>query len=308
MTCIEARHDEVVPHGRGKLEGVEEFSIRTTGEFYTKEEIEEVVIRANPSGNWLKVKDVAEVKWSFEDEDIINKSFGTRSINLTVIKRAAGDAIAMVEQVKAATDQFVAQSGGSSLKASYINDISFYIKRRLGTLKNNGIVGIILVCAVLMVFLKARVAFLTALGLPIAFCATLAIMSFFGLSVNLVTMFGLIVVLGMLVDDGIIVSENCSRYLEDGYSPRQAAILGTQEVVKPVTTTIITTIAAFSPLMFMRGMMGKFIWGIPLVVIIALLASLFEALVILPSHFADFIHRTKKFKSGKETTYLFEEV
>ncbi len=288
----------------GKLRGNEEFSIRVSGEFYTKEEIENVVIRANEIGNWLRIKDVAEVKFAFEDENVINKSFGVRSISLTVIKRSTGDAISIVKEVKEKTEEFLKRTKDKKLKASYINDISFYIQRRLGTLKNNGLIGIILVCAILMVFLQSRIALLTALGLPIAFGATLAIMNFFGLSINLVTMFGLIVVLGMLVDDGIIVSENCSRYLEDGHSPRQAAVLGAQEVVKPVTTTIITTIAAFSPLLFMSGMMGKFIWGIPLVVIIALCASLFEALVILPSHFADFIRKGKKFKSRKELPWF----
>ncbi|MCF7908874.1 MAG: efflux RND transporter permease subunit [Candidatus Omnitrophica bacterium] len=297
-----ARKNRSIPGG--KIRGVQEFSIRTTGEFYTKEEIEDVVIRANETGNWLRVKDVAEVKFSFEDENTINKSFGTRSIDLTVIKRASGDAIEIVEKVKLKTEKFLTQTNDSRLETSYINDISFYIKRRLGTLKNNGIVGIVLVCFVLMIFLQFRIALITAIGLPIAFCATLAVMSFVGLSINLVTMFGLIVVLGMLVDDGIIVSENCSRYLEEGHSPYQAAILGTQEVIKPVTTTIITTIAAFSPLLFMGGMMGKFIWGIPLVVIIALCASLFEALVILPSHFADFIRRDKNFKSRKELPWF----
>ncbi len=288
----------------GKIRGQEEFSIRTTGEFYTQEEIENVIIRANEVGNWLKIKDVARVQFSFEDEDIINKSFGTRSINLTVIKRSTGDAITLVREVKKVSDNFLEHSKDKRLKASYINDISYYIQRRLGVLKNNGILGIILVCVVLIFFLQFRIAFLTALGLPIAFGATLAVMNFTGLSVNLVTMFGLIVVLGMLVDDGIIVAENCSRYLEGGFTPREAAITGTQEVVKPVTTTIITTIAAFSPLMFMGGMMGKFIWGIPVVVVIALLASLFEALVILPSHFADFIRRGKKFKSRKELPWF----
>ena len=289
----------------GKIRGSKEFSIRVSGEFYTKEEIEQVVIRANEVGNWLRVKDVAQVKFSFKDEDVINKSFGTRSINLTVIKRSSGDAITIVRQVKEKTNNFLKYTDNKELKVSYINDISFYIQRRLGTLKNNGILGIILVCAVLMVFLHSRIALLTALGLPIAFCATLIIMNFMGLSVNLITMFGLIVVLGMLVDDGIIVSENCSRYLENGHSAKEAAVLGTQEVVKPVTTTILTTIAAFSPLLFMTGMMGKFIWGIPLVVVIALLVSLFEALVILPSHFADFVKAGKrKFKSRKDLPWF----
>lgn len=287
----------------GKLRGKEEFSIRTTGEFYTKEEIENVVIRANEVGNWLRIKDVAVVRFAFEDENIINKSFGTRSINLTVVKRATGDAIKIVKQVKKHTVDFLSQSD-SKLEVSYINDISYYVNRRLGVLKNNGIIGIVLICLVLMVFLNFRIALLTALGLPIAFCATLSVMALLGLSINLITMFGLIIVLGMLVDDGIIVAENCSRYLEMGMNPREAAIKGTEEVVSPVTTTIITTIAAFSPLLFMEGMIGKFIWGIPLIVIIALNASLFEALVILPSHFADFVSFGGKFKSKKDLPWF----
>ena len=288
----------------GKVRGKEEFSIRTVGEFHTKEEIENVVIRANESGNWLRVKDVANVRFSFKDEDIINKSYGMRSVSLTVVKRSTGDAIKIVDDVKRAADDFLISSD-PNLKVAYINDISYYIKRRLGVLKNNGIIGIVLVCAVLMLFLNFRIALITTLGLPIAFSATLAVMGFFGLSVNLITMFGLIIVLGILVDDGIIIAENCSRYLEDGYSPRDAAIMGTKEVARPVTTTIITTIAAFAPLMFMGGMLGKFIWGIPLVVMIALSASLFEALVILPSHFADFIKTgKKKFKSRKDLPWF----
>lgn len=292
----------------GKVRGRKEFSVRTTGEFYTKDEIENVVVRANESGNWLRVKDVAKVRFSFEDEDVINKSYGMRAVSLTVIKQATGDTIKIVKEVKKETENFLVQSD-SKLKAAYINDISYYIERRLGVLKNNGIIGIFLVCCVLMLFLNSRVAFLTALGLPIAFSATIAIMGFFGLSINLITMFGLIIVLGMLVDDGIIIAENCSRYLEQGLNPREAAIVGTREVAKPVTTTIITTIAAFTPLMFMSGMLGKFIWGIPLVVIIALSASLFEALVILPSHFADFVHfGKKKFKSRKDLPWFKKTV
>lgn len=287
----------------GKLRGDQEFSIRTTGEFFTEEEIGNVVIRANEAGNWLRIRDVADVKFAFEDEDIINKSYGTRSINLTVIKRATGDAVKIVRQVKKDAKEFVERMD-PNLKVSFINDMAYYIERRLGVLKNNGIWGLTLVCIVLLIFLNWRIALLTALGLPIAFCTTLAVMGFLGLSVNLITMLGLIVVLGMLVDDGIIVAENCSRYLESGMPPRQAAVTGTQEVAKPVTVTILTTIAAFSPLMFMSGMMGKFIWGIPVVVIIALSASLFEALVILPSHFSDFVRVGKNFRSRKELPWF----
>ncbi|MBD3246333.1 MAG: AcrB/AcrD/AcrF family protein [Candidatus Omnitrophica bacterium] len=296
-----ARRNVTIPGGT--IRGKEEYSIRTTGEFYDAEEVADVVIRANEAGNWLRIRDVAGVRFTFEDEDVINKSYGSRSVNLTVIKRATGDAVKIVEEVKERVGNYTGKND-ERLKVSYINDIAYYIKRRLGVLQNNGIVGILLVCGVLMVFLNYRIALLTALSLPIAFAATISIMGIMGLSVNLITMFGLIIVLGMLVDDGIIVAENCSRHLERGLSPPEAAVAGTNEVAKPVTATIVTTIAAFGPLMFMEGMLGKFIWGIPLVIIIALICSLFEAFVILPSHFADFVRMPPSEGTSKELHWI----
>ena len=287
-----------------------EFNIRTTGEFTTKEEIEEVVVRASDIGNWVKIKDVATVKDAFHETDQIDKTFGTRSVYLVIIKKSAADAIDVVKRVKESMTQFE-KTAPPELKTAYVDDLSFYIKRRLNVLKRNGIVGFILVIISLLVFLNRRVAIVTALGIPIAFLATFVVMSFMGLSINLITMFGLILVLGMLVDDGIIIAENCYRYMEAGMPPREAAIKGTQEVIKPVTATILTTIAAFSPLMMMTGMMGKFIKYIPMVVIIALGASMFEAFIILPSHIADFVHikRDKKGKPiSKKNTAWFQKL
>ncbi|MCF7894972.1 MAG: efflux RND transporter permease subunit, partial [Candidatus Omnitrophica bacterium] len=303
---IEALSRKNVSIPGGKLRGDKEYTIRTVAEFHRPAEIEKVVIRANELGNWLKVKDVAEVRFAHEDENVINKSLGTRAINLTVVKRSSGDAIKIVQQLKKDVSQFL-ETANPNLNIAYIDDISFYIQRRLGVLKNNGIIGFILICGMLLLFLNYRTAIITAVSLPIAFCAAVAAMAILGLSINLITMFGLIIVLGMLVDDGIIVAENCARYKEMGYSSKKAAILGTNEVVKPVTTTIITTIAAFSPLFFIEGMLGKFIWGIPVVVIIALIASLFEAFVILPSHFSDFVPNQKKAKI-KEQDHWFRKI
>jgi len=275
----------------------EEFNIRTTGEFYTPEEIEEVVIRANDIGNWIRVKDVATVRRTFHDEDVINKTFGTRSVYLVIIKQASADAIDVVNRVKGQFAKFK-KNQPKELKTAYVDDMSFYIKRRLNVLQRNGLFGFILVMASLLTFLNRRVALVTALGIPIAFLATFVIMSFMGLSINLITMFGLIVVLGMLVDDGIIIAENCYRYMENGMSPREAAIVGTQEVMKPVTATILTTMAAFTPLMMMTGILGQFVKYIPMVIIVALAASMFEAFIILPCHIADFV-KIKKDKTGK---------
>jgi len=114
-------------------------------------------------------------------------------------------------------------------------------------------------------------------------------MNALGVTINMISMFGLVVVLGMLVDDGIIVAENVYRYIEEGMPPRKAAVKGAEEVMGAVCTAVFTTIAAYSPLFFMSGIIGKLIVNIPIVVCIALLASLAEALIILPSHLADFV-------------------
>jgi len=265
-----------------------EYSIRTTGEFTTKEEVEDIIIRANDAGNWLKVKDVATVMDSFKEEDVINKTFGTRSVNLIIMKKESGDALYVVDRAKEVTSRFLKHCP-PELKVSYVNDYSFFARRRLNVLKNNGWASLMLIIVSMMLFLQRRVAFMTILGIPIAFLATFIVMGAMGITINLISMFGLIIVLGMLVDDGIIVAENVYRHMEKGMLPREAAVKGSEEVMGAVTTAVFTTIAAFAPLLFMSGIIGKFIRNIPMVLIIALLASLGEALIILPCHLADFV-------------------
>ena len=276
-----------IPAGEINTETAE-YSIRTTGEFATAKEVENTIIRANDLGNWLRVKDVATVKDSFKKEDIIYKTIGTRSINLIVMKKQSGDAIDIVDDIKKVCDRFL-ENSPDELKISYVNDYSFFARRRLNVLKNNAWAGLILVITSVLIFLQKRVAFMTVLGIPIAFFTTFIVMGMMGITINLISMFGLIIVLGMIVDDGIIVAENVYRYMENGMKPREAAVKGTEEVMRSVTTAVFTTIAAFSPLLFMTGIIGKFIRNIPIVLIVALLASLVEALIILPSHLADFV-------------------
>ncbi|MBL7071809.1 MAG: efflux RND transporter permease subunit [Candidatus Omnitrophica bacterium] len=275
-----------------------EIHVRTTGEFKSLEEIENVIIRANDAGNWLRIKDVAKVKYDFEDEDTINKTYGKRSINLIVMKRERDDAIKVVSESSIVIRDFLKEAP-EGLVVTKANDVSYYIKRRLNVLKRNAAMGIVLVILSLLLFLSRRVALFTALGMIIAFSFSIFIMGSIDISINLISMFGLIVVLGMLVDDGIIIAENCYRYIEQGYDPREAAVIGTNEVARPVTAAVLTTMVAAAPLLFMSGMMGRFIRSIPIVVIIALAVSLFEAIIILPSHIADFVKPPKKAASGK---------
>jgi multidrug efflux pump subunit AcrB len=278
----------------GKIEtGLDVFNVKTTGEFSTKEEIENVVIRSNTEGHRLKIKDVAVVADTFEEEDTLNKVERTRAISLVIIKKESGDAIKIVQDVNKTLEQFKGIVP-SELKIRTFYDLSFYIKRRLNVLRSNGLFAVVFVVAALFTFLHPRTAILTALGIPIAMLTTFWIMDLSGMSINLISMFALIVVLGMLVDDGIIIAENVYRYVEEGLLPKEASIKGTSEVIAPVFATVLTTIVAFSPLVFMTGLIGKFVSEIPLVICIALSASLIEAFFILPSHLADFVRPIRK--------------
>ena len=165
-------------------------------------------------------------------------------------------------------------------------DLSRFIEGRLDLLKRNGFWGLILVALSLLVFLHWRVAFWVMMGLLLAITGSLVCMRLLGQSLNLISMFGLIIVLGLLVDDAIIVSEHVYSKVEQGIEPRLAAITGTEEVTWPVVCAITTTIVAFLPLMFIEGQLGQWMGVLPIIVCVALSVSLIEALSILPSHLA----------------------
>ena len=187
------------------IEGVVEYNIRVTGEFTTAKEIEDVIIRANDIGNWLKVKDVARVRDTYEDETRITKINKKRAIAMVVVKTEHGDVVRIADAVKEVIEKF-RERLPEGMEATITNDFSYYVKRRLGVLKNNGIIGFILVLTLLFLFLSFVPAVVTAIGIPIAIFITFVVMQLFHISINLVSMLGLIIVLWMLVDDGIIVA------------------------------------------------------------------------------------------------------
>ncbi|UCD71837.1 MAG: efflux RND transporter permease subunit [Syntrophobacterales bacterium] len=263
-----------------------EFLLRTVGEILEARGLESVILRSDPQGNAITLAQVARVRDHFEDPVTLGRFNGQPAINLAVGKEKRGDVIS----ISRAVQQFVAQyekhlPPGVSL--GVFNDFSVYIKNRLNTLKRNGMIGFAFVLIILCIFFNFRVAGMTALGIPVSFAGALILMQAFGISLNMISMFGLILVLGIIVDDAIVVSENTYRHIEQGLPPQEAAILGTQQVLAPVVATVVTTIAAFLPMLLVAGTTGKFMSAIPKVVSFALLASLMEALVILPSHLAE---------------------
>ncbi len=277
----------------GRLKAPEGQSIiRITGEFVSAEDAGNLVLRANEQGQALRLKDVADVTETLERSYRYVGAQGDPAINMIVIKKGDADIIDLVDRVRAYLDTIPA-TYGENINVRAYNDFSTITRLRLGVLTSNGAIGLALVLLVLMLFLRPAVALTTAWGLPIIFFSGLMVLYAAGITLNLLVMFGFIMVLGLMVDDAIIIGENATYHMERGLSPEQAAIKGTQELIGPVTATVLTTIVAFLPLMYMDGIIGKFVMSIPVVVIVLLTFSWFEAIFILPNHIRDFANPNK---------------
>ncbi|MDH4228512.1 MAG: efflux RND transporter permease subunit [Nitrospirota bacterium] len=263
-----------------------EFLVRTEGQYADPADLGGVVVRRRPDGHHVRLRDIGTVRVAFEDEESFGKLNGERAISLEVTKDRRGDTIAIVDEVTSiiATARADAPPG---LSITTTRDGSVWIKSRLRTLYTNGGIGFVLVCAILFALLDWRMAFWVAAGIPTAFLLAFVLMHMAGMSVNMLSLFALIVVLGLIVDDAIIITENVYRYLLKGVPPRVAAVVGAVEVMTPVLAATTTTIAAFLPMLLMSGIMGKFMRVIPIVVTFCLVATLFESLVMLPSHLAE---------------------
>ncbi|HMO50077.1 MAG TPA: efflux RND transporter permease subunit [Kiritimatiellia bacterium] len=302
LAALEVSFDEVVAAlarrninlPGGKIpEGERELLVRTIGKFHDAERISGVVVRANPDGRRLLVQDVGEVRRQFAEESSFARADGQRSIILGVKNRENADVISIVDAARALVEA-EREIRPAGVEVVLVDDASYYVKRRLSVLLTNGWVGMVLVTVFLFVFLNARVAIFTAFGIPFAFLTTLLAMSYFGMTINLMTMFGLIIVLGMVVDDAIIVGENVARHLERGDDPVSAAANGATEVMTPVVSTVLTSIAAFIPLIFAPDLYGTYLSWLVYVVVLALAASLLECLVILPAHLAGSMVRLER--------------
>ncbi len=282
-----AAHNRNVPGGTVKTSRGE-ILVRTLGEAAGAPEVERIILRSVATGTALTVGDVASVRETFEEPTTIGRWGGHPAINLVVNKERKGDAIDIAASVRALVEE-VRSRLPETVKIGVYNDFSVFIRKRLNTLRVSGAIGLTIVLLALWAFVRTRIALLTGLGIPFAMLGGIVLMSMYGISLNMISLFSLILVLGLLVDDAIVVTENVYRYVEQGMDSRQAAIQGTAEVAWPVVATVMTTVAAFLPLLLIPGTMGVFLAPIPIVVTFTLLGSLLEALVVLPSHLSDVI-------------------
>ena len=277
-----------------------EVIIRTVGELTTQADIENTVVRANLLGEPIYVKDVAQVNHGFEERKIYLRTGGMPSHNIVVLKKEQGDIIHLVEELKRlmVEEQKMFPEG---VTYELIDDSSYIVKRRLNVLSNNLIIGLVLVLIILSLALPSKIALISAFGIPFAFLTAIALMYLLGISVNIISMLGLILVVGMLVDDAVVVTENAQRTMEAGLPPEEAALKSTQEIWPPLLTSVTTTMMAFAPLLFMGGTLGKFIQYVPYGVLLGLTASLFECFFILPNHIAHWVKQSPKHRQPRQT-------
>jgi multidrug efflux pump subunit AcrB len=275
-----------LPGGLIKTDGGE-ILLRTKGQAYRREDFEKVVLLSRPDGTRLTVGDVATVVDGFAETYQSARFNGKSAVLIKVFRVGDQDPIQIANTVK----EFVAEAGNRMPEGIALTtwlDRSVYLKSRQDLLIRNGRAGFVLVFLVLALFLRLRLAFWVTLGIPLSFLGALWLMPAIGVSINLISLFAFIVVLGIVVDDAIVVGENVYRYQEKGGNPLQAAIRGAQEVSIPVMFGVLTTVAAFVPLLLVSGTMGKIWQVIPMIVIPVLLFSLVESKLILPAHLSHY--------------------
>ncbi|MBN2223167.1 MAG: efflux RND transporter permease subunit [Deltaproteobacteria bacterium] len=264
-----------------------EILIRTIGEVEDTGDLGDVIVRSLPAGP-VRVRDIAEVTETYKKRDVYGRVDGKPSIALLVTKKAEGDAIDIVEEIQRIVDEERALVPKGT-EITLVQDFAKYVQRRQNTLLTNGLMGLVLVIIVLVAMLETWIAVWAALSIPFSFLTSMIVMHYMGISLNMLSMFGLILVIGMVVDNAIVVSENFFRYRELGLSTKEAAIAGTGEVALPVAAALSTNIAAFLPLLLTTGILGKFMRVIPEVAIICFLASWFQAFFILPCNLNQFV-------------------
>ncbi|TGL54411.1 efflux RND transporter permease subunit [Leptospira kemamanensis] len=270
--------------------------IRVTGEINEINDIKNIPIRSNETGNTILLSQVANVKDTYERPRVLAVVNGEPAYVLQIIKKDSADIIRTVEAVNERIDELKKQIP-ANIQFTELNNEGARALKRLDVVITNSLQGLFLVVVVLILFFSFKDSILTSLSLPLTLFATTIAFPIFDVSFNLVSMLGIIISLGMLVDNSIIISENIYKYRSKNYNSKEAAVLGASELFVPIIGSYLTTVAAFLPMAFMSGIMGKFIWQIPFMVIVALTLSLFESFLLLPVRYAQFTSNTPKKRS-----------
>ena len=257
------------------------FNVRIPAELVTSEEVDHLLITVR-DGKPIYLSDVANVRAAFKDRNSYSRLNQAANITLSVQKRVGANVVRLSDYIKALIDKAQQQAQGA-LRFDITFDMSKYIRSTVADLENNILAALILVTSLLLLFLGLRSAAIVAMIIPLSMLITFFLIQRLGYTLNMIVLYSLVLVLGMLVDNAIVIVENIYRHVQLGYSRFEAAKLGAREVAWPVTTSTLTTVGAFLPLMFWPGIMGDFMKYLPITLSLGLLASLFVALVFSPT-------------------------
>ena len=267
----------------GTVDGAYERVIRSKGQAKTVQAVEEIEILSQSDGRKLRLKDIATIKETFSESQPEGFFMGDRAVSLQIMRSASADSI----EIAAMVEKYL-EGKRPTLPASLtlrVYDVrAQYVDDRIGLLVKNGVGGLLLVLGILYVFLNGRLAFWVAAGIPVAMFATFTAMQITGQSFNMMSLMGLIMTLGIIVDDAIVVGEHAASMREKGLSAADAAESGAKRMFGPVMASSLTTIASFFPIFLITGFMGQLAQALPYVVIAVIVASLVECFLILPGH------------------------
>ena len=240
----------------------------------------------------VRLGDIADVRFKLSDESELSHYNGMRNISINVTKSKQGNAIELVKKIR----KLLKEEHRKNPKIIYdiYTDTSVWVKNRLNVVFSNIVFGLILVFAAMLIFINRGIAIVVAMGIPVSFMIGLIATELMGDSLNMLSLLGALIALGMLVDEAIVVAENIYRHLEEGMERREAVIVGAMEMFPAVVTATLTTVFAFLPMLLMTGQMGMFIRIIPIMITVLLLSSLFEAFYFLPLHAKDFLRVSKE--------------
>jgi multidrug efflux pump subunit AcrB len=278
----------------------EEYLIRVNNRSYYGKELDNIIVKAEPNGKKIRLRDVAIVSDKWNENP--NRSYynGRPSVRVQVSTTNSEDLIQVAASTREYIENFNATHDGVHLDIT--RDASITIIQRTQLLMENAVMGMALVLFFLALFLKPRLAFWVAFGLPISFLGMFIFAAQLGVTINILSLFGMIIVIGILVDDGIVIAENIYHHYEKGKNPVRAAVDGTMEVMPAIVSAILTTLVAFSTFFFLDGRVGEFFGEVSIIVILTLSISLIEALIILPSHVSH-----SRALSPKQKTYWFNK-
>jgi len=292
-TAIQGRNLNI-PGGTSRF-GRIEFLVRTLGEFNSTQEIASMIVSSDAQGRSLRLEEVATVRDTLAKPQTIARLNGSNSVSIFLYKKGEGNIIKVMQDIREQIAKYEKSVPG--LSVSVRNDGSIDVRNGINALGTNAFYGILLVFIALLIFLGWRNALLASFGIPLSIFIAFIFLPYFDITLNNLTIFGMIIVIGMVVDNAIVVLENTHRFREEGFCHQDAIIQGVDQVIMPVFSSTLTTVAAFLPMLLMVGVLGKFLGVLPIVVSIALLGSWFQSMVILPNNISQFARREA---SGKD--------